>query len=64
MKLNKKLCGVHAPIGRWFRIFKGPWRCLLKKLDSETENVSNVISFCVVLHNMFQLNWVENSAEH
>ena len=39
-----------------FVILNARWRCLLKQLDSEIENVSNAIITCVVLHNMCQFN--------
>ena len=31
---------------------KGRWRCLLKNMDFMLENVPNVVSACVVLHNI------------
>ena len=52
-------------IQREIGILKGPWSVFFcKRLDSKIENVSNVIIACFVLHNMFRLNWVKNSAEH
>lgn len=38
-----------------FGRLKGRWRCLLKRLDFKLENVPNVVSACVVLHNMCEL---------
>ena len=56
VKFNKKLCGARVTIERGFRILKACWRCHLKRLDSNIENLSNVIIICVVLHNMCQFN--------
>ena len=38
-----------------FGRLKGRWRCLLKRLDFKLENVPNVVSSCVVLHNMCEM---------
>ena len=56
-KFNKKLCGVRVTIERGSEILKARWRCLLKRLDSEIENVSNMIITCVVLHNYVSVQW-------
>ena len=61
VKFSKYLSGVH--VTRGFGTLKGFWRCFLKRLNSEIENVSNVIIACVVLHNTVQLNWVKNGGE-
>ena len=55
-KFNKKLCGARVSIERGFGILKARWGCLLKQLDSEIANFSNVIIICVVVHNMCQFN--------
>ena len=55
-KFNKKLCETRVRIERGFGILKARWRRHFKRLDSEIENVTNVIITCVVLHNMFQFN--------
>ena len=62
VKFSKYLSGVH--VTRGFGTLKGFWRCFLKRLNSEIENVSNIIIACGVLHNIVELNWVKNSAEH
>ena len=41
---------------RGFGTLKGFWRCFLKRLNSEIENVSNIIIACGVLHNIVELN--------
>ena len=55
-KFNKTLRGESVTIERGFGILKAHWRCLLKRLDSEIEDVSNVIITCVVLHNVCQFS--------
>ena len=35
-----------------FGRLKGHWRCLMKRLDSQLENVSKIVATCVVLHNI------------
>ena len=35
-----------------FGRLKGRWRCLLKRIDSNLSNVPNMVSSCVVLHNI------------
>lgn len=38
-----------------FGRLKGRWRCLLKRIDSNLDNVPNIISSCVVLHNICEI---------
>ena len=40
---------------RAFGLLKARWRCLLKRLDNQIENISEVIISCFALHNFFQL---------
>ena len=35
-----------------FGCLKGRWRCLLKRIDSNLSKVPNMVSSCVVLHNI------------
>ena len=41
---------------RAFGILKACWRCLLKRLDNQIENVSTVIITCCTIHNICQIN--------
>ena len=38
-----------------FGRLKGRWRCLLKRLDFNLENVPHVVAACVVLHNTCEM---------
>ena len=38
-----------------FGRLKGRWRCLLKRIDSHVSNVLNIVSSCVVLHNICEI---------
>jgi len=38
-----------------FGRLKGRWRCLLKRMDFQTENVPNVVATCVILHNIYEM---------
>lgn len=38
-----------------FGHLKGRWRCLLKQMDMQVCNVTNVVASCVVLHNICEL---------
>ena len=55
-KFNKTLSSARAVVERGFGILKARWRCLLKRLDANIENVSSIVVTCVVLHNIFQLS--------
>lgn len=54
VKFNKKLSGARVLVERAFGILKARYRILLKRLDSQITNVSDVIIACVVLHNFCQ----------
>ena len=38
-----------------FGRLKGRWRCLLKRIDSHVSNVPNIVSSCIVLHNICEI---------
>ena len=59
VKLRKKLHIVYVKIERSVGILKVPWRCLLERMDSEIENVSNII-----INYYVPLELGENSVEH
>ena len=40
---------------RAFGLLKARWRCLLKRLYNQIENISEVIISCFTLNNFFQL---------
>ena len=54
-KINKKLSSARVPSKRAFGLLKACWRCLLKRLNNEIENISEVIIPCFALHNICQL---------
>lgn len=52
-----------------FGRLKGRWRCLLKKMDFELENVAAVVATCIVLHNLCEMygdacrdEWIDRSS--
>ena len=54
-----------------FGRLKGRWRCLLKRLDFQLENVPHVVSSCVVLHNICETfgdccldEWTDSTSPH
>ena len=49
---NKKLSNARSSAERAFGTLKGRLRCLLKRLDNQLENVSQVIIAYCVLHNI------------
>lgn len=53
---NRELSKVKSSVERAFRILKGRWRCLLKKMENQTSNISKVIIACCILHNIRQFN--------
>ena len=54
-KFNKSLSSAIVITEIGFGLLKGRWRCLLKRLDSDIEYVTNVILSCFVLHNITQI---------
>ena len=55
-KFNKKLSKGRVHVERAFGILKARWRCFLKRLDNQIENVSSIVITCCVLHNICQMN--------
>ena len=53
---NKALSSARVTVERSFGIPKARFRCLLKRLDCQVENVSAVVITCCVLHNFCQIN--------
>ena len=53
-KINKKISSARVSSERAFGL-KARWRCLLKRLDNQKENISGVIILCFALHNFCQL---------
>ena len=55
-KINKALSGSTVTVERSFGILKARWRCLLKRLNAQLENTSDIIICCIVLHNICQFS--------
>lgn len=53
-KFNKKLSSSRYAAENAFGILKSRWRCLMKRLDNNLENISGVVMTCVILHNICQ----------
>ena len=54
-KFNKALSSARVTTEHAFGVLKGCWRCLLKWLDNNLENIPDIILACCVLHNITQL---------
>ena len=54
-KFDKALSSARVTIERAFGVLKERWRCLLKRLDNNLENIPDIILACCVLHNITQL---------
>ena len=50
-KINKKLSSAGVSLERAFGRLKARCRCLLKRLDNQTENISEVFISCFALPN-------------
>ena len=50
-KINKKLSSARVSSEIALDLLKARWRCLLKRLDNQIENISEVIISCFALHN-------------
>ena len=51
-KFNYHLSHARVVVENAFEQLKGRWRCLLKKNESNTNNIPKIIQCCVVLHNI------------
>ena len=51
-KFSRYLSSASVAVERTFAILKARWRCLLNCPDHNTENLSDVIISCCVLHNI------------
>ena len=58
-RLSKARVVVEHAYGR----LKGRWRCLLKRLDIDVDDVSEVVAACCVLHNICEVKGDEDWAE-
>ena len=54
-KFNRFLSSATVAVERTFGILKARWRCTLNCPDHNTENLSDVIISCCVLHNIFHM---------
>ena len=55
-RFSRRLSASRSTVERGFGLLKAKWRCLLKRLDHEIENISNVIIACFILHNICQIS--------
>ena len=53
---SRRLSASMSTVERGFGLLKARCRCLLKRLDHEIENISNVIITCFILHNICQVS--------
>ena len=58
-RFNRRLSASRSTVERGFGLLKDRWRCLLKLLDHEIENINNVIIACFILHNICQISTEE-----
>ena len=54
-KFNYRLSHARVVVENAFGRLKGRWRCLLKKNESNTNNMPKRIACCIVLHNICEL---------
>ena len=55
-RYNKLLSLARVTVERAFGVLKARWCCLLTLLDTNLENISNVIITCFAFHNFCQIN--------
>ena len=60
LRYNGVLCSARSRVEHVFGILKARWRILLKRLDSQFDNVPRTVLACCVLHNFCQLAGEEN----
>ena len=51
-RFNKTLSSSRCTVEIGFGLLKSRWRCLMKRLDNNLENIPKIIIACVVLHNI------------
>ena len=51
-KFNYRLSHARVVVENAYGRLKGHWRCLLKRNESNTNNIPKIIECCVVLHNI------------
>lgn len=54
-RFNKALSSSRARVENAFGLLKCRWRCLMKRLDNELQNVPKTVMACAVLHNICQI---------
>ena len=54
-KINYRLSHAWVVVENAFERLKSRWRCLLKKNESNTNDIPKIIECCVVLHNICKL---------
>ena len=69
-RFNYNLSRARIVVEHAFGRLKGRWRCLIKRLDQQLDNVTNVVAACVVLHNICASmgdachdEWIDTSSE-
>ena len=55
-RFSRRLSASRSTVERGFGLVKARWRCLLKRVDHEIENISNVIIACFILYNICQIS--------
>ena len=70
-KFNYRLSKARVVVEHAYGRLKGRWRCLLKRLDVNVHDVSELVSACCVLHNIcevhgdtFDQEWIEGVEVH
>ena len=53
-RFNRVLSSSRCVAENAFGLLKSRWRCLMKRIDNNLENISGVVMSCVILHNICQ----------
>ena len=53
-KYHRVLSSSRCVAENAFGLLKSRWRCLMKRIDNNLENVSGIVMSCVILHNICQ----------